>query len=195
MIKAIQTRYKGYNFRSRLEARWAVFFDALGIKWEYEPEGFELPNGERYLPDFKIQVPCDFEQPPKMRWNWVEIKAITPTSDELMRMHLLVKGQYLGHFEDGGMGFLFAGDPLECETFTFCGCGGTRSKNCSPNPLPHRCSSNTGYYSLMSLLPFSQFDMGDHDGSINPCSTTRVIKAANAARSARFEFGESGATV
>lgn len=41
-IKAIQTRYKGYNFRSRLEARWAVFFDALGIKWEYEPEGFEF---------------------------------------------------------------------------------------------------------------------------------------------------------
>lgn len=25
MIKAIQTRYKGYHFRSRLEARWARF--------------------------------------------------------------------------------------------------------------------------------------------------------------------------
>jgi hypothetical protein len=32
-IVAIPTRYKGYHFRSRLEARWAVFFDALGIKW------------------------------------------------------------------------------------------------------------------------------------------------------------------
>lgn len=52
MLKAIETVYKGYKFRSRLEARWAVFFDALGIKWEYEPEGFELPSGERYLPDF-----------------------------------------------------------------------------------------------------------------------------------------------
>ena len=27
-IKPIETNYKGYRFRSRLEARWAVFFDA-----------------------------------------------------------------------------------------------------------------------------------------------------------------------
>ena len=53
-IKPIETIYKGYRFRSRLEARWAVFFDALGVKWEYEPEGFELPSGKRYLPDFKV---------------------------------------------------------------------------------------------------------------------------------------------
>lgn len=52
MIKAIETRYKGYRFRSRLEARWAVFFDALGVKWEYEKEGFILGDGTMYLPDF-----------------------------------------------------------------------------------------------------------------------------------------------
>lgn len=51
-IKAIETQYKGYRFRSRLEARWAVFFDALGIEWQYEPEGFEMADGTRYLPDF-----------------------------------------------------------------------------------------------------------------------------------------------
>lgn len=45
-MKAIQTEYKGYLFRSRLEARWAVFFDACGIAWEYEPEGYDLGNGE-----------------------------------------------------------------------------------------------------------------------------------------------------
>lgn len=53
-IKPIETRYKGHRFRSRLEARWAVFFDSLGIKWEYEPEGFELPDGTLYLPDFYL---------------------------------------------------------------------------------------------------------------------------------------------
>lgn len=53
-IRAIETRYKGYRFRSRLEARWAVFFDALNLEWEYEPEGFELSGGVRYLPDFLI---------------------------------------------------------------------------------------------------------------------------------------------
>lgn len=52
-IKAIETRYAGCRFRSRLEARWAVFFDHLGIKWEYEPEGFDLPSGP-YLPDFLL---------------------------------------------------------------------------------------------------------------------------------------------
>jgi hypothetical protein len=51
-IKPIETEYKGYRFRSRLEARWAVFFDALGVRYEYEKEGFELGGGMRYLPDF-----------------------------------------------------------------------------------------------------------------------------------------------
>ena len=53
-IKAIETFYKGYRFRSRLEARWAVFFDAMGWQWEYEPEGFDLGEAGWYLPDFKM---------------------------------------------------------------------------------------------------------------------------------------------
>jgi hypothetical protein len=44
-IKPIETHYKGYRFRSRLEARWAVFFDELGLRWEYEREGFDLGDG------------------------------------------------------------------------------------------------------------------------------------------------------
>ncbi len=52
-IKAIETHYKGYRFRSRLEARWAVFFDYLEISWEYEPEGFKTSAGP-YLPDFLL---------------------------------------------------------------------------------------------------------------------------------------------
>jgi hypothetical protein len=65
-IKPIETLYKGYRFRSRLEARWAVFFDALGIKWEYEKEGYEL-DGARYLPDFWL---------PQMD-SWFEGKSAT----------------------------------------------------------------------------------------------------------------------
>ena len=53
-IKPIETYYNGYRFRSRLEARWAVLFDALGIEYEYEPEGYEFPNGMKYLPDFVL---------------------------------------------------------------------------------------------------------------------------------------------
>jgi hypothetical protein len=53
-IQAIETEYKGYLFRSRLEARWAVFFDTLGIEWKYESEGYKTANGEMYLPDFVL---------------------------------------------------------------------------------------------------------------------------------------------
>lgn len=57
-IQAIPTRYKGYFFRSRLEARWAVFFDELKIEWVYEPEGYILSNGVKYLPDFWLPRFC-----------------------------------------------------------------------------------------------------------------------------------------
>jgi hypothetical protein len=52
-VKTIPTEYAGHKFRSRLEARWAVFFTHMGIPWQYEPEGYELPSG-RYVPDFVI---------------------------------------------------------------------------------------------------------------------------------------------
>jgi hypothetical protein len=53
-ITPIETVYKGFRFRSRLEARWAVFFDAMGLKYEYELEGYRLPSGVGYLPDFVL---------------------------------------------------------------------------------------------------------------------------------------------
>jgi hypothetical protein len=69
-IKAIETVYNGYKFRSRLEARWAVFFDAMGVKYEYEPEGFDLGEAGWYLPDFRVR-----------EWNtWVEIKPEKPNT-------------------------------------------------------------------------------------------------------------------
>lgn len=49
-IAAIPTVYKGVQMRSRLEARWAAFFDLCGWQWEYEP--FDL-NG--WIPDFYIK--------------------------------------------------------------------------------------------------------------------------------------------
>lgn len=74
-IRAIQTRYKGHRFRSRLEARWAVFLDHLGIPWEYEREGYELPNGDRYLPDFWL---------PDEQVH-IEIKGQKPNASETLK--------------------------------------------------------------------------------------------------------------
>ena len=59
-IKAIETAYKGYRFRSRLEARWAVYLDELGVEWKYEPEGYELDKAGRYLPDFYLPTSDSF---------------------------------------------------------------------------------------------------------------------------------------
>lgn len=48
-VKAIPTIYKSIRFRSRLEAKWAAFFDLAGWRWEYEPEDLD-----GWIPDFAI---------------------------------------------------------------------------------------------------------------------------------------------
>lgn len=79
-IKAIPTRYNGYRFRSRIEARWAVFFDCCKIEYEYEKEGFDL-DGTFYLPDFFL---------PKLDC-FVEIKGEGCSVDDEKKMKLLCK--------------------------------------------------------------------------------------------------------
>lgn len=80
-IQPIETRYAGCRFRSRLEARWAVFFDALGIGWEYEPQGYLVGRKRRpYLPDFWL---------PSER-IWVEVKG----SDAQLDIGLLVDAAF-----------------------------------------------------------------------------------------------------
>lgn len=69
--RAIETYYGGMRFRSRLEARWAVFFDQLDIPFVYEPQGYVLSNGRPYLPDFYL---------PECR-TWVEVKGSAAALD------------------------------------------------------------------------------------------------------------------
>jgi hypothetical protein len=77
-LKAIETRYRGYRFRSRLEARWAVYFDAIGLTWEYEAQGFDL-DGVCYLPDFWLPNVDMF----------AEVKPEAFNKDELRKTALL----------------------------------------------------------------------------------------------------------
>jgi hypothetical protein len=51
-IHAIPTKYAGVRFRSRLEARWARFFDLVRWRWEYEPLDMD-----GYIPDFVLLFP------------------------------------------------------------------------------------------------------------------------------------------
>lgn len=100
-MNAIETEYKGYLFRSRLEARWAVFFDTAGIEWKYESEGYEVGE-HRYLPDFWLpgsQV-------------WVEVKG---DPDGLRKEHkrmcgVLGQRSPLPGFAEGKTSLLVLGD-------------------------------------------------------------------------------------
>lgn len=77
-MKAIQTNYRGVRYRSRTEARWAVFFDKLGIEAIHEGEGYDL-NGQWYL--------CDFWLPASK--TWFEVKGIDPNDLEIEKARRL----------------------------------------------------------------------------------------------------------
>jgi hypothetical protein len=57
--RVLPTKYNGVLFRSRTEARWAAYFDMIGLEWQYEPEGYALDCGN-YCPDFYCPEPYDF---------------------------------------------------------------------------------------------------------------------------------------
>lgn len=163
--------YRGYKFRSRLEARWAVFFDALGIKWEYEPEGYHLSNGEMYLPDFFLPKFCG----PK--GIYAEVKperCIDPKAERLARESgvpvLMVCGM------PGPMAYQIIngdGDPMYTNAI-FSG---------------HHASSE-GY------RLFYEPGCEDDEGRITESDLDRsVLEAIVRARSARFEHGEGGAAL
>jgi hypothetical protein len=186
--KAIETRYAGCRFRSRLEARWACFWDHLGTRWEYEPQGFMI--GDRpYLPDFRLP-----------NGTWVEIKG---SEDELDHGLMAAAPEYL----PGGiaprllilgpvpeppgrncgnwawLGFtaaLFEGGEVIVDGWWEFGEDGLpwHAGETSSAPPPS-CGDGAEW-----LTPV--FNM---TGDVPPA----VIAAYRAARSARFEHGESGA--
>jgi len=74
-VRPIETSYDGIRFRSRLEARRAVAFNALGLDYEYEKDSFRLPDGSCYLPDFYIHG-----------LGWFEVKGKEPTDHEIYKI-------------------------------------------------------------------------------------------------------------
>lgn len=183
-IKAIETRYKGYRFRSRLEARWAVFFDALKIEWEYEKEGFDLGGIGRYLPDFWLS----------RLGVWAEVKGETPNNDDEEKMVALVSSlsQPLVLLQNLPL------RPGDRGAFAF-GLSPTFGWGASQLAFCQRCEAPVFLFARLSaqevLVP------GRCDGCdlvFEPPQmtlgndTSRIAAAFQSARSARFEHGESG---
>src|SRR6266581_5789219 len=104
-ITPIETFYNGHRFRSRLEARWAVFYHTLGIEYLYENEGYNL-DGTWYLPDFYLPKQDCF----------IEIKSQLPTKEEQKKTELLA-------LYTGKTVFTFFGDvwiPSRASTSALC---------------------------------------------------------------------------
>ena len=100
-MKPIETNYNGYAFRSRLEARWAMFFDLVGIRYQYESEAFSI-GGINYLPDFFLPEKNLF----------IEIKPNDPPPEEFAKVQafawhkpiLLLIGEPYATFDEYGHG-------------------------------------------------------------------------------------------
>jgi hypothetical protein len=192
VLKAIETPYRGYRFRSRLEARWAVFFDALSVPWEYEKEGFDLGDGVLYLPDFWLPV----------QGYWFEVKGTRPSRSEIEKAtRLAVESRHevvvaigvptplrWGNRREPGSateraileGNLYHANP-------YGDWDGELAWGACPN-----CGSVTigtwGYCAADDLTVCRTRKIDEINGGNAP----RIIAACNAARSARFEHGESG---
>ena len=94
-MRAIETVYNGLRFRSRLEAKWSIAFDKLGIPYRYESEGYELSDGTFYLPDFHLPTLL----------MWAEVKGPKPNRSDLHKARLLYQESkmpvlILGQIED-----------------------------------------------------------------------------------------------
>lgn len=182
---AIPTRYKGYHFRSRMEARWAVYLDALGVAWQYEPEGYLLPSGKGYLPDFYLpEIGTYLEikgEPTRESHSTCEEFAIfigkrvllcaaepmLMTSGFDYKTYHMLERAFVLFFPSSGADqpYLFCSCPV-CKKvgIEFDGRGGRVCGKCTTDDKAYSADSD------------------------------RFILASHAARSARFEHGHSGAS-
>lgn len=185
---SIETAYAGYRFRSRLEARWAIFFDALEIPWLYEEQGYSLNHGRVwYLPDFRLP---DYNV-------FVEIKPDVSVITERD------KAAYCALSVESGMEVLvFVGSEVGPKTgaYAFFEQDG---QPCYDGPVvwsvcPNCCGPKRTHYGLAK--PEQMLCLNCRE--VTPFDTLRkydllrmwptLVDAYKQARGARFEHGEQG---
>ena len=183
-IKPIETVYNGYRFRSRLEARWAVFFDSLGIKYVYEPEGLCI-DGKHYLPDFFLPESKQF----------FEVKGVM-SDDSKDKIESLISAGYsvtIG-YDDGKFTAcdywcedtyeLCTGSESwlckckECGKYWFMGSNGIYSCQC--------CSAYDGDHLFDIVMSCCNYD-SPHSGHVE----YENLELWNVAKGTRFEHGET----
>ena len=115
-IKAHPTLYRRTMFRSRLEARWAAFFDLVGWEWEYEPIDLE-----GWTPDFRVIIPCGHSECNGHHTLLVEVKpyySLDQFADHQVALYRLQ------HPWDEPVGAMFGINPSITEWEMIHGAGG-----------------------------------------------------------------------
>ena len=191
-ITAIQTEYKGYRFRSRLEARWAVFFDACHVNWEYEPEGFALPNGQFYLPDFLLHG-CAGRSPSDL---YVEVKGkMTETDAKKIRQFSSINDFERQEISNPILvvaGIPYGNDIRDIEVFCQdLGYDGFPGINGGPYPFNFETIDGDYFVAHPGINKNGRFELfGDDSNYTYDRDDVATLRAFKLARQARFEHGE-----
>ncbi|MHB9056231.1 MAG: PDDEXK family nuclease [Paludibacteraceae bacterium] len=176
-MKSIDTLYNGNYFRSRLEARWAYFFDQLGVKYEYEPEGFESEGGDRYLPDFYL--PDTYLRNRYGKGVYVEIKPANYEHQDIRQSEWFTKNLVL-----------FKGMPFE-NIWTYDGehVGGYQLKPGWDNCMFFWACGNGNCRATKIEFSEGNYDFCPECGS--SCDAGLLEFTANTAIMKRFEHGDN----
>jgi hypothetical protein len=173
-IRPIETVYNGYRFRSRLEARWAVFFNTLDVPYSYEPEGFELGEGIRYLPDFWLpDQRCWVEIKPPGEWVYHHECQLLAMQSECRLVLYITGNPWPGEY--GIAPYPMAGDEFRAQSPWLFALGRRSDREL------WICNDYVGADCLNRIISGdSRYPLAD---------APRLIGAYRAARQARFEFG------
>ncbi len=159
IIRALPTEYKGITFRSRREARWAVFFDALKLPWVYEAEGYDLGPVGYYLPDFHVTL--------RHRTCWIEIKGPKPNENERRCAAALAMGT-------GESVYIFAFDPWEVHNHDRVTCQTSQAQAYLGNTYyPDAWDGHSTYngYTFCQCRSCWVVGIERHDQDVCPCGT------------------------
>lgn len=189
MIKAIETVYNGYRFRSRLEARWAVFFDALKIEYEYEKEGYYLPvAGARYLPDFWL---------PQVNM-WAEVKPTRLSDTERLKCKelavltghpvLMLEGMPMArNYWAYKQAYSYDDQDTQTGEIVYMDYALMNTKRYWECESRFYCSTGVGYPEIWNCYSFG-YPAHSIDCVCDECDPFGAVRAA---RQARFEHGET----
>lgn len=196
-LKIKDTYYKGYRFKSRLEARWAVFFDECGVDWEYEPEEYDLGNGLSYLPTFKLHGISGRDGGD----IFVEVKDVMDedTAAKINRFVELGMGNSL-KIEKSGTAVLIVGRIPSGQTISEIDSKVEDMAYCSSPYMgfkwPHFFNFETidgdDFAAHPGVNKQGKFELfGDDSSYLEERDDGKTFKAFIKARQARFEFGET----